>query len=317
MNSCGPENVQGGDDSISMNSDIITTFLKNEVPMVKRGRSLPKHPDSSWPPSSADVARFQDLVFDWYSLNGRDLPWRHTRDPYAVLVSEIMLQQTQVSRVLRYFEPFLAEFPTAEVLALAPLRDVLSVWQGLGYNRRAANLRRAATVVVAEYDGSFPSAWPDLQRLPGVGRYTARAVACFAFEQQLGLVEVNIRRALRVFMARIGFDGTFDEEALADLLVPPGQAWMWNQALMDYGSTLPRPKPMEKGEAVPFLTTDRYWRGRIVSALCRQPGPLPVSSLIRELPKEAEEYRIRSLLDQLAHDGLVGIDLANDSASIA
>ena len=130
----------------------------------------------------------QELLFAWYSHNGRDLPWRHTRDPYAILVSEVMAQQTQIDRVVPRWERWLERWPTVDALATASVADVIREWQGLGYNRRALNLHRAAQHVAA-------NGWPDdLTELPGVGRYTADAVACFAFGRDVLPVDVNVRR---------------------------------------------------------------------------------------------------------------------------
>ncbi len=132
----------------------------------------------------------EEALLAWYAEAGRDLPWRRTRDPYAILVSEVMLQQTQVSRVLPRWEEWLARWPTVEALAAAPLADVIRAWQGLGYNRRAVSLHRAARVVAER-------GWPDdLTELPGVGRYTADAVGLFAFGRDVLPVDVNIRRVL-------------------------------------------------------------------------------------------------------------------------
>lgn len=144
----------------------------------------------------------------WYAENGRDLPWRKTRDPYAILVSEVMLQQTQVARVVTRWGAWLERWPTVEALAAAPLSDVLREWQGLGYNRRALNLHRAACRIAAE-------GWPDdLTELPGIGRYTADAVACFAFGHDVLPVDVNIKRVLE--RSQLQF-GSADTQALMDL----------------------------------------------------------------------------------------------------
>src|SRR5262245_24906902 len=152
------------------------------------------------------------LLLEWFGANGRDLPWRHTRDPYAILVSEVMLQQTQVERVLSRYVAWLERWPTVEALATAPAADVIREWQGLGYNRRGLNLHRAAQMIVE-------SGWPyDLTRLPGVGPYTAAAVRCFAFGEEVLPVDVNVERVQR----RTG--AAFSAAAA--------------QALMDLGATI-------------------------------------------------------------------------------
>jgi A/G-specific adenine glycosylase len=182
----------------------------------------------------------------WYAAHGRNLPWRHTRDPYAILVSEIMLQQTQVDRVIPKYLAFLAAFPTLADLASAPTDAVIRHWSGLGYNQRAVRLQQVARTVVTDYGGQMPDSIAGLMRLPGIGRYTAGAIACFAFMQPVATVDTNIRRVL----ARIVY-GEFTSEAaatakpdvalrLAEAVTPPDpdRAYAWNQALMDLGATI-------------------------------------------------------------------------------
>src|SRR5258706_6473458 len=148
---------------------------------------------------SADVGQFPALL-PWWREHGRDLPWRHTRDPWAVLVSELMLQQTQVSRVLAKYDEFLDAYPTPAACASAPLADVIRRWSGLGYNRRAMSLHASACMIMQEFSGRVPDSLPALRRLPGVGPYTARAVLAFAFEAEVAVVDTNIARVLaRIF----------------------------------------------------------------------------------------------------------------------
>src|SRR6266513_3686031 len=178
----------------------------------------------------------------WYSTEQRDLPWRATNDPYAILVSEIMLQQTQVDRVLPKYEQFLTTFPTLADLAQASNADVISVWVPLGYNRRAVNLQSIARQVLAEYDGHIPDTIDGLLQLKGVGRYTAGAIACFAYRKQVATVDTNIRRVLhRIFLGlEIPEPKLNDLQALAlaEQVLPTGEAYNWNQALMDLGATI-------------------------------------------------------------------------------
>src|SRR4051812_1029866 len=144
--------------------------------------------------SLATQAKFlaiQSGLLRWFAENRRDLPWRHTRDPYAILVSEVMLQQTQVDRVIPYFRSFLERFPTVRDLAAAATADVITLWAGLGYNRRAVNLQRTARAVVDQHSGAFPSDPETLATLPGIGPYTAGAIACFAFEQDVAFLDTN------------------------------------------------------------------------------------------------------------------------------
>ena len=175
-----------------------------------------------------------DALLKWYEGVRRPLPWRFTRDPYALLVSEVMLQQTQALRVVPYYSRWLERFPTAAALAEAPVRDVLSLWSGLGYNRRALALQRAAEVVAS-------SGWPsDLTTLPGVGPYTAAAVASFAWDAQVAAVDTNVRRVLS---RRDGVAHAPRElAARAASLLPRGRAAMFNQAMMELGATVCRPR---------------------------------------------------------------------------
>jgi len=188
------------------------------------------------------AARLRRLVLRWYRRHGRDLPWRRAHDPYAVLVSEIMLQQTQVSRVIPKYRAFLKRFPSVRALARAHLRDVLRCWSGLGYNRRARNLWQCARDVMARHGGRIPSEIDALQSLPSIGRYTAGAVASFAFGAREAAVDTNVRRVLS--RAMLGIDRADDATAwrLAfDVL--PKDAATWNHALMDIGAMFCRAKP--------------------------------------------------------------------------
>jgi len=167
----------------------------------------------------------------------RDLPWRHTREPWAILVSEVMLQQTQARRVIPKWLAFIEAYPTPSACAAAPLGDVLRLWQGLGYPRRARNLHAAAQQIVER--GDFPSTLDDLLRLPGVGQYTARALLAFAFERDVAVVDTNIARVLARVSGR-PLTGR-EVQAAADAALPPGESWAWNQCLMDVGALLCRP----------------------------------------------------------------------------
>jgi A/G-specific adenine glycosylase len=185
--------------------------------------------------------RFRRNLMAWFRRYGRDLPWRHTRDPYAVLVSEVMLQQTQVSRVTEYWPRFLETFPTLEQLAAASPRRVREAWDGLGYYRRAANLHRAAAEMVTHHGGEVPRQMTTLRSLPGVGAYTAGAVASFAFEMAEPAIDTNVGRVLRrAFHPRLqsGAAGERKLWGIAKRLVPRAgnAAWTTNQALMELGA---------------------------------------------------------------------------------
>lgn len=182
----------------------------------------------------------------WYATQGRThLPWRHTHDPYAILISEVMLQQTQVDRVLPKYQEFLSRFPTLESLATAPTADVIKAWASLGYNMRAVRLQQIARQAVAEYGGMLPDTLEKLLALKGIGRYTAGAIACFAFGLHVATVDTNIRRVLwRVFRGIEPASWPSGERAqreafsLAEWALPPGRAYDWQQALMDLGATV-------------------------------------------------------------------------------
>ncbi|HEX2038981.1 MAG TPA: A/G-specific adenine glycosylase [Acidimicrobiales bacterium] len=257
----------------------------------------------------------QRALLEWSARSRRDLPWRRTRDPWAVLVSELMLQQTQVPRVVPKYEAFLGRFPTVAACAAAPVGEVVKAWAGLGYNRRAVNLHRAA---VALAGAPPPCDLAALLALPGIGPYTARAVLAFAYEEPVCPLDVNTARPLaRAFGVRT--------QAEADALVPPGRSWQWNQALMDLGATVctrraPRcdacplagacrwqarggPDPAAPaGRQSPFAGSDRQGRGRLVDAMRR--GPVPLQELGAAAGWPDDPARARRAADSLVADGL-------------
>ncbi len=185
-------------------------------------------------------------LLEWYDVPARDLPWRGTPDPYAVWVSEIMLQQTQVATMTPYFERWMAQFPTVEALAAAPQEAVLKAWQGLGYYARARNLHRAAQVVVEEHGGQLPDTVEALLRLPGIGRYTAGAIASIAFGRRAAALDGNLKRVWARLVALEEPINSREGEALlwavAEQMVPDERAGDWNQALMDLGATICIPR---------------------------------------------------------------------------
>jgi A/G-specific adenine glycosylase len=182
----------------------------------------------------------------WYDQAAADLPWRHTRDPYQVWLSEIMLQQTQVATVIPYFERFVATYPDVAALAAAPLDDVLKRWEGLGYYSRARNLHRAAKVIVAEYGRRFPETAADLQKLPGIGRYTAGAIASIAFGERAAVLDGNVMRVLaRLYDVADDVRAAATQKrlwALAGSLVPAERPGDYNQAMMELGRTICKPR---------------------------------------------------------------------------
>jgi A/G-specific adenine glycosylase len=252
---------------------------------------------------SALLRETRELVLAWFGRAGRDLPWRATRDPYRVLVAEVLAQQTQAARAAAAWPRFLERFPDVAALAAATPAEVLRAWQGLGYNRRALALRETARAVVAR--GGWPGTVAELAGLPGIGPYTARAVACFALGLQVAPVDTNVARVLARALA--GTDPSrltpAARQRLADqAMAPPahgpavagapdpsGRAWAWSSALMDVGALHCRPRPRCQdcpleatcrwralGSAAPpprpraqapFATSDRRWRGAVVRAL--------------------------------------------------
>jgi len=268
------------------------------------------------------IPALQRSLLAWADAAGRDLPWRRTRDPWAVLVSELMLQQTQVARVVPRYEAFLARFPTPASCAAAPAADVIRLWAGLGYNRRALHLQGAARAVTARHGGRLPGALADLLRLPGIGAYTARAVLAFAFESDVAVLDANARRALSRALGR-----PVDQRA-ADALVPAGRGWAWNQAVLDLGATVcrarpacascplaraaacawrdagrPAPDPWRRGRPqAPFEGSDRQGRGRLVAAL--RAGRLPWPDVAAATGWPADPERARRVAGALVAEGL-------------
>jgi A/G-specific adenine glycosylase len=270
------------------------------------------------------AALSQGDLLAWREGERRDLPWRRTRDPWAVLVSEVMLQQTQVTRVEPKWHAFLARFPDPAACAAARVGDVIDAWAGLGYNRRAVALHRCAQAVVAEHGGRLPFDLAALRALPGIGAYTARAVLAFAAEDDVGILDTNVARVV----ARHGGLPLRPSEAQAavDALVPPGQGWAWNQAMLDLGATVCRartprcdecpvrsscawhgegPDPAVgsagvSGRQSRFEGSDRQGRGRLVDAL--RLGP------VTDVPATAgwpdDPARARRVADTLVRDGL-------------
>jgi A/G-specific adenine glycosylase len=266
-------------------------------------------------------------VLGWGVPRLRDLPWRHTRDPWHVLVSEVMLQQTQAQRVIPKWLAFLDAFPTPAACAAAPLGDVLRLWHGLGYPRRARNLQLAASAMVAHHGGEVPSTLAELLALPGIGPYTARAVLAFAFEADAAVVDTNIAR---VHARHAGRRLTQREvQAVADRSLADGESWAWNQSLMDLGATVctasvPRCDdcPLEatcawrsaggadpadgsagvSGRQSRFDGSDRQARGRLLAALNH--GPVSTSAAAAAMHLDDLE-RASRLVAGLVGDGLV------------
>ena len=190
--------------------------------------------------------KFQKKLLHWFKKNKRDLPWRKTKDPYAIWVSEIMLQQTQVATVIPYFEKFLKTFPTIPHLANAPLSEVLKIWEGLGYYTRARNLHQASRIIGNQFNGRIPNTLTDLLNLPGIGRYTAGAILSIAFNKEAPILDGNVKRVLSRLFA-ISMNPGREKAAgflwqISESLIPKGMASPFNQALMDLGAMVCTPK---------------------------------------------------------------------------
>ena len=298
-------------------------------------------PDEGVP---GDLDAVRDALIQWYEANARSFPWRETEEAYPILVSEVMSQQTQLDRVVEPWAAFLEEWPTVEALATADRADVVAFWsnQRLGYNNRARYLHEAATQIVEEFDGEFPTTPETLQRLQGVGPYTANAVASFAFNAGDAVVDTNVKRVLYRAFDIPDEDEAF--EAAAQRLVPDGRSRTWNNAMMELGGvicgTAPRcdeaPCPWrdrcsayETGDfTAPDVPTQpefegsrRQFRGRIVRTLGEH-GPLPLDELGPRIrvdyspDGEAGEGWLRDLLERLQADGLVTIE-ERDNGTVA
>jgi A/G-specific adenine glycosylase len=260
--------------------------------------------------SPHEVERLQQRLLDWYARNARDLPWRRTTDPYAILVSEVMLQQTQVPRVVPKFEAWLDRFATLEALSAAPLADVLLAWQGLGYNSRARRLRECALVVIGAATGTGAAALPTslegLRALPGIGPYTARAVLVFAHNADVAAVDANVRRVLT---HELSLPSHLDERTLqrvAEVVLPRGRSRDWHNALMDYGSTVLTSRATgiaPRTRQTPFEGSRRQRRARLLRVLLAG-GPATLDGLATALRLPAAE--VADLCVALERDGLVG-----------
>jgi A/G-specific adenine glycosylase len=256
------------------------------------------------------------------------MAWRNTRDPYRILVSEIMLQQTQVDRVRKKYTEFMKKFPTVNALAVAPLGDVLRVWSGLGYNRRAKYLHDTATRVVLEYGGVFPREEHALRGLPGIGLSTAAALSAFAFGADVPMIDTNVRRILlRVFfrphLSRRNLDKLPSDKELylfAHAIIPKGRGREWNYAMLDLGATActardhspacplnalhgPVGDHVKKHPQKKFVGSRRYYRGRIIEHLRKRTDGYSIGQLRRLI--RTDPYDISELLSVLMNDGLV------------
>ncbi|MEA2642398.1 MAG: A/G-specific adenine glycosylase [Chloroflexota bacterium] len=292
-------------------------------------------PSESAPtPATTEDRALQTALLAWYDVHRRDLPWRHELTPYRVLISEIMLQQTQVDRVIPYFERFTERFPDFATLAVAPRADVIRLWAGLGYNRRAVQLHELARTVMETHAGELPADRAALLALPGIGPYTAGAILSIAFGQDEPALDTNVRRVI----GRVAFAAPLGPAALsaaASRLVPVGHAADWNQALMDLGSAIclsRRPRclicPLQahcrsagatfepvrregRPPAEPFTQSNRYFRGQLLGELRALPP-----GVVAPLPEIAAHLMARGVAEPKAGWQVVGAELARDGLAV-
>jgi A/G-specific adenine glycosylase len=259
--------------------------------------------------SSKQISSFQHLVYTYYNKHRRDLPWRNTDNPYHILVSEIMLQQTQVERVIEKYSRFVERFPDVASLAKATLKEILEVWQGLGYNRRAISLMKLAGIIISEYQGKLPANAEDLMKLPGIGRATAGCLLAFAFCTPSVFIETNIRRVFihHFFQDR---EGIHDNEImpLVEATLDRKNPRDWYYALMDYGSLLkkeienPNKKSAHYTRQAPFEGSDRKIRGAILKTLIKKTS-MTEKDIITAISIEKE--RTKKILSALVKEGFI------------
>ncbi|MFA7308539.1 MAG: A/G-specific adenine glycosylase [Patescibacteria group bacterium] len=260
--------------------------------------------------SKKQVEKFQETIWDFYAKEKRSMPWRNTSDGYAILVSEIMLQQTQVERVRVKYEEFLRAFSTFEALATAPLSAVLLVWQGLGYNRRAKFLKQCAEIVMTNHNGTLPRTPQELIMLPGIGKGTVGSLLAFVYNRPVAFIETNIRRIfIHHFFPNHEQVSDADILPLVEATLDPHNPREWYYALMDYGTYLVRqvPNPNRKSKhhirQSRFEGSTRQVRGAIMRELTKNPEGLSITQLDMILPCTREQ--ITHALTSLIKDGLL------------
>jgi A/G-specific adenine glycosylase len=256
-----------------------------------------------------EVEEFRQIIYQYYADHRREMPWRVSRDPYHIIVSEIMLQQTQVGRVLSKYEQFISTFPDFDSVSKAPLQEILKVWQGLGYNRRALALQKICQLVVTEYGGELPNCVETLQTFPGIGPATAGAICAFAFNQPTVFIETNIRRVFIHFFFP-SKNGVKDKEILPQVkrTLDTRSPRTWYHALMDYGAMLkneqhnPNRRSAHYNRQPPFRGSNREIRGLILKILLKKPD-LTEAELVRLVDKSPE--RVRPIIAQLIIEGFI------------
>jgi A/G-specific adenine glycosylase len=301
---------------------------------------------------SARREQMQGVLISWFESTARDLPWRRTRDPWRVLVSEVMLQQIQVRRAVPFYERFLARFPTIKALADAPLAEAIRVWDDLGRYRRVVYLHKTARIVMEEHHGRIPSDPEELLKLPGIGPYTAGAVACFAYERDAAFLDTNMHRVLHRYFFGLKDATTAANKELLSIareLVPPKRGWRWNQALMETGALVctarsPRcdecplregcsarveatssgwPKPQRKTPGYRYEGSKVYYRGRLLAELRKTSHAGGEGIALRDLGRrvrqdfdEGDPHWLLAAVESLCKDGLAKIEMGPEAVDI-
>lgn len=258
--------------------------------------------------NSRNIERFRQQIFDFYQLNRRSFPWRETTDRYAVMVSEIMLQQTQADRVVGKFLAWMDTFPDTETLASATLREVLILWSGLGYNSRGQRLQNCAKVIMERFDGVVPARPELLKTLPGIGEYTCRSIPVFADNLDVAAVDTNIRRIIIHEFALPEDTPKREIQSVAELLLAKGRSREWHNALMDYGSinlTSRRTGIRSLTKQSKFQGSKRWYRGRLLKELVASE-----SLFVEELEEKYGDcpWGLQGIIDGLVREGLVDED---------
>lgn len=251
-----------------------------------------------------NIRLFQKKIFSFYEKNRRDLPWRKTTDPYKILLSELMLQQTQVKRVVLYYEKWIKKWPTIDALASASLPEVLQMWMGLGYNSRAVNLHKTVRKIVAQFGCDVIEAMKQYKELPGIGRYTSQAVQIFSTNADLVTVDTNIRR---IFISEFALPITITDMELwgiAETCLPRGKSRDWHNALMDYGAlhlTAQKTGIKPKTQQSRFEGSDRQVRAKILRCLLQK--SMSLSEM--ETTFKLEQGRLQPILKKMIHENII------------
>jgi A/G-specific adenine glycosylase len=273
--------------------------------------------------SSISVKKFRGEIWRFYRKNKRDFPWRNTEDPYKILVSEIMLQQTQTDRVMKKYKEWLKLFPTFSALAQAPLRNVLRTWQGLGYNRRGLNLKRTAEIISKDYKNIFPKSYEEIIKLPGIGLYTAGALMAFAYNKPIPIIETNIRTVYLHFFFR-NKTNIHDQELLEiiEKTLDRKNVREWYYALMDYGVMLKKTvgnlnkNSRHYAKQSPFMGSHRQIRAAVLDSITNNTiTPAEIKKRLIQRNIKANKTYIVKVLQELEKDGFIIV--RNSQAVIA